>query len=86
VPLADLLIRNHIRDHHVPWNQITDADVTDTLRVHTANQRLRFPGVQLVMRDMRKQRGNSRKLGADAGLPLATASGNSIWQESRADN
>lgn len=68
---GELLIRNHIRDHHVPWNRITDADVTDILRVHTANQRLRCPGVQLVMRDMRKQRVGGRKLGADNSISRA---------------
>jgi hypothetical protein len=67
----ELLIRNHIRDHHVPWNQITEADVTDILRVQTANQRLRCPGVQLVMRDMRKQRVGGRKLGAENSISRA---------------
>jgi hypothetical protein len=67
----ELLIRNHLRDHHVPWNQITDADVTDILRVHTANQRLRCPGVQLVVRDLRKQRVGGRKLGADNSISRA---------------
>jgi hypothetical protein len=67
----ELLIRNHIRDHHVPWNQITEADVTDILRVQTTNQRLRCPGVQLVMRDMRKQRVGGRKLGAENSISRA---------------
>jgi hypothetical protein len=67
----ELLIRNHIRDHHVPWNQITEADVTDILRVQTTNQWLRCPGVQLVMRDMRKQRVGGRKLGAENSISRA---------------
>ncbi len=34
----DLLIRNHLRDHTVPWNKVTEVDVTDILRVHTATR------------------------------------------------
>lgn len=67
----NLLIRNHIRDHVVPWNKITEVDVTDILRVHTEEQRLRCPGVQLVMRDMRKARAGGRKLGADSSISRA---------------
>ena len=67
----NLLIRNHIRDHVVPWNKITDVDVTDILRVHTENQRLRCPGVQLVMRDLRKQWVGGRKLGPDSSISRA---------------
>jgi hypothetical protein len=67
----NLLIRNHIRDHEVPWNKITEVDVTDLLRVHTEDQRLRVPAVQLVMRDLRKQRVGGRKLGADSSISRA---------------
>jgi hypothetical protein len=56
----NLLIRNHVRDHVVPWNLITEVDVTDILRIQTADRRLRCPGVQLVMRDIRKQHSPSR--------------------------
>ena len=66
-----LLIRNHLRDHEVPWNRITDVDVTDILRVHTAQGMVRAPGVQLVMRDLRKQRVGGRKLSADSSLSRA---------------
>jgi hypothetical protein len=67
----NLLIRNHIRNHLVPWNKITDVDVTDILRVHTEDQRLRCPGVQLVMRDIRKQRAGGRKLKAENSMSRA---------------
>jgi hypothetical protein len=67
----NLLIRNHIRDHVVPWNKITDVDVTDILRIHTEDRRLRCPGVQLVMRDIRKQRAGGRKLKAENSMSRA---------------
>ncbi|WP_433016904.1 PH domain-containing protein [Kribbella sp. CA-294648] len=66
-----LLIRNHIRDHVVPWNLITDVDMTDILRVHVGDRRLRCPGVQLVMRDMRKQRVGGSKLKSDSSISRA---------------
>ncbi len=66
-----LLIRNHIRDHVVPWHLITDVDMTDILRIHTEDRRLRCPGVQLVMRDLRKQRIGGRKLKADSSVSRA---------------
>ncbi|TDU88607.1 PH (Pleckstrin Homology) domain-containing protein [Kribbella voronezhensis] len=66
-----LTIRNHFRDHQVPWNKITDVDVTDILRVHTELGKIRCPGVQLVMRDMRKQRVGGRKLKADSSISRA---------------
>jgi len=66
-----LLIRNHLRDHQVPWNKITDVDVTDLLRVQTDAGRLRCPGVQLVIRDLRKQRVGGRKLGQDSSISRA---------------
>jgi PH (Pleckstrin Homology) domain-containing protein len=66
-----LLIRNHIRDHRVPWNKITDVDVTDILRVHTEDGRIRCPGVQLVMRDLRKQRVGGRKLSPESSISRA---------------
>jgi hypothetical protein len=67
----NLLIRNHLRDHVVPWNLITDVDMTDILRVHTGDRKLRCPGVQLVMRDMRKQRVGGRKLKSDSSVSRA---------------
>ncbi|GAA0939111.1 hypothetical protein GCM10009554_28590 [Kribbella koreensis] len=68
----NLLIRNHLRDHAVPWNKITDVDVTDILRVHTEERKLRCPGVQLVMRDIRKQRaGRTSKLKSENSMSRA---------------
>ena len=51
-----LLIRNHVRDHQVPWDKVVEVDLADIVRVETPERRLRAPGVQLVMRDLRKQR------------------------------
>jgi hypothetical protein len=67
----NLLIRNHLRDHVVPWNKITAVDVTDILRVHLGDRKLRCPGVQLVMRDLRKQRAGGHKLGSDSSVSRA---------------
>ncbi|MFD7154849.1 PH domain-containing protein [Kribbella sp. NPDC059898] len=66
-----LLLRNHLRDHRIPWSKVTGADVTDLLRVHTDANRYRAPGVQLVMRDLRKQRVGGRKLAADNSISKA---------------
>ena len=67
----NLLLRNHLRDHLIPWSKVTGVDVTDILRVHTEANRFRAPGVQLVMRDLRKQRVGGRKLAADNSLSKA---------------
>jgi hypothetical protein len=67
----NLLIRNHLRDHQIPWSKVTGADVTDLLRVHTGETRVRASGVQLVMRDLRKQRVGGRKLAADSSISKA---------------
>ena len=61
-----LLLRNHLRDHTIPWSKVTGVDVTDILRVHAGDDRFRAPGVQLVMRDLRKQRVGGRKLSAES--------------------
>ncbi|TDD60426.1 PH domain-containing protein [Kribbella antibiotica] len=66
-----LLLRNHLRDRVIPWNQVSGADVADILRVHTDAGRFRAPGVQLVMRDLRKQRVGGRKLKADSSVSRA---------------
>jgi hypothetical protein len=60
-----LEVRNHIRDHDVPWSQVESVDMTDLLRVQTTAGRLRCPAVQLVMRDLRKERAG-RKLGDES--------------------
>jgi hypothetical protein len=67
----NLLLRNHLRDHQIPWSQVTGADITDILRVHTDERRFRAPGVQLVMRDLRKQRVGGRKLSAESSISKA---------------
>ena len=67
----NLLLRNHLRDHLIPWSKVTGVDVTDILRVHTEENRFRAPGVQLIMRDLRKQRVGGRKLAADNSLSKA---------------
>ena len=51
-----LQVRNHIRDHEVPWAEVESVDMTDLLRIQTSAGRLRCPAVQLVMRDVRKER------------------------------
>jgi PH (Pleckstrin Homology) domain-containing protein len=66
-----LLLRNHLRDHAIPWSKVTGVDVTDILRVHTPENRFRAPGVQLVMRDIRKQRVGGRKLSDDSSISRA---------------
>jgi hypothetical protein len=67
----NVLLRNHLRDHTIPWNKVTGVDVTDILRVHTGDLRFRAPGVQLVMRDLRKQRVGGRKLSDDSSISRA---------------
>jgi hypothetical protein len=67
----NLVLRNHLRDRVIPWSTVTGADVADILRVHTADNRFRAPGVQLVMRDLRKQRVGGRKLSADSSISRA---------------
>ncbi|MFG1814719.1 PH domain-containing protein [Kribbella sp. NPDC049174] len=66
-----LLLRNHLRDHTIPWSKVTGVDVTDILRVHVGDDRFRAPGVQLVMRDLRKQRVGGRKLSAESSVSRA---------------
>lgn len=68
---TDLLLRNHLRDHRIPWDKVTGADITDILRVHTENDRFRAPGVQLVMRDLRKQRMGRDKPASESSLSRA---------------
>jgi hypothetical protein len=66
-----IVLRNHLRDHTIPWSKVTGVDVTDILRVHTEDNRFRAPGVQLVMRDLRKQRVGGRKLAPDSSISRA---------------
>ena len=67
----NVLLRNHLRDHRIPWSKVTGVDVTDILRVHVDGGRFRAPGVQLVMRDLRKQRVGSRKANAESSISKA---------------
>ncbi|WP_460663089.1 PH domain-containing protein [Kribbella swartbergensis] len=66
-----IVLRNHLRDHTIPWAKVTGVDVTDILRVHTEDSRFRAPGVQLVMRDLRKQRVGGRKLSPESSISRA---------------
>lgn len=66
-----ILLRNHLRDHVIPWHEVTGVDVTDIMRVHTGDSRYRAPAVQLVMRDLRKQRVGGRKLSPDSSISRA---------------
>jgi hypothetical protein len=66
-----ILLRNHLRDREIPWNQVSGADVADILRIHTDAGRFRAPGVQLVMRDLRKQRVGVRKVAPESSLSRA---------------
>jgi hypothetical protein len=67
----NVVLRNHLRDHVIPWNKVTGVDVTDILRVHTEDNRFRAPGVQLVIRDLRKQRVGARKLSPESSISKA---------------
>jgi len=66
-----ILLRNHLRDHAIPWAKVSGVDVTDILRVHAGGNRFRAPGVVLVMRDLRKQRVGGAKLAADSSISRA---------------
>jgi len=72
-----LSIRNHLRDRQVPWERIEAADVADILRIQLADGgRIRCAGVQLNMRDLRRQRYGRAKADAEnsvtrAGLVVA---------------
>lgn len=66
-----LLLRNHLRDHLIPWSKVTGVDVADILRVHVGDTKFRAPGVVLVMRDVRKQRVGGAKLPADSSISRA---------------
>jgi hypothetical protein len=66
-----VVLRNHLRNHVIPWSKVTGVDVTDILRVHTEENRFRAPGVQLVIRDLRKQRVGGRKLSPESSISKA---------------
>jgi hypothetical protein len=66
-----VVLRNHLRDHVIPWSKVTGVDVTDILRVHTEDNRFRAPGVQLVIRDLRKQRVGGRRPSPESSISKA---------------
>lgn len=66
-----IVLRNHVRDHVIPWSKVTGVDVADILRVHAGDNTFRAPGVVLVMRDVRKQRVGGAKLPADSSISRA---------------
>lgn len=66
-----LSVRNHLRDHELPWAAVEEVDVTDILRVRHAGRWLRCPGVQLVIRDLRRQRGGRTTPDKDGSLSRA---------------
>ncbi len=66
-----VVLRNHLRDHTIPWSKVSGVDVTDILRVHAGENRFRAPGVVVVMRDLRKQRVGGAKLAADNSVSRA---------------
>ena len=66
-----ILLRNHLRDHEIPWGKVSGVDVTDILRVHSGDNKFRAPGVVLVMRDVRKQRVGGARLGPESSVSRA---------------
>lgn len=66
-----ILLRNHLRDHEIPWSEVTGVDVADILRVHAGDNKFRAPGVVLVMRDVRKQRVGGARLPEDSSISRA---------------
>jgi hypothetical protein len=66
-----LSVRNHVRSHQVPWSVVEGVDVTDILRIQLPGRQLRCPGVQLMMRDMRRQRTGRIKPDQDSSLSRA---------------
>ncbi|MEU4294327.1 PH domain-containing protein [Kribbella sp. NPDC026596] len=66
-----ILLRNHLRDHEIPWGKVSGVDVTDILRVHAGDDKFRAPGVVLVMRDLRKQRVGGARLGPESSVSRA---------------
>lgn len=67
----NILLRNHLRDHRIPWSKVTGVDIADILRVHVGDTKFRAPGVVLVMRDVRKQRVGGAKLPAESSISRA---------------
>jgi hypothetical protein len=56
-----LSVRNHVRDHKVPWSDVEGVDMADILRIQIPGRRLRCVGVQMMMRDLRRQRAGRMK-------------------------
>ena len=66
-----LSVRNYLRDHKVPWSDVKSVDVSDILRVQLDGRRLRCPGVQMMMRDLRRQRAGRIKADRDTSVSRA---------------
>lgn len=66
-----LSVRNHLRDHRVPWSDVRSVDMADTLRIQLDGKRLRCPGVQMMMRDLRRERAGRVKADRDTSVSRA---------------
>lgn len=66
-----LSVRNHLRDHKVPWSDVQGVEMADTLRIQLGAKRLRCPGVQMMMRDLRRQRAGRIKPDRDSSVSRA---------------
>ncbi len=66
-----LSVRNHLRDHKVPWSDVQSVDMADILRVQLDGKRLRCPGVQMMMRDLRRERAGRVKADRDTSVSRA---------------
>lgn len=53
---GEIVVRNPLRDHRVPWPAVTNVDLRDLLRVHCAWQEPANKGRQTVPRPERVQR------------------------------
>lgn len=66
-----LSVRNHVRDHTVPWSDVEGVDMADILRIQIPGRRLRCPGVQMMVRDLRRQRAGRIKPDRDSSVSRA---------------
>jgi hypothetical protein len=66
-----LSVRNHVRDHKVPWSDVEGVDMADILRIQIPGRRLRCTGVQMMMRDLRRQRAGRLKPGGESSISRA---------------
>ncbi len=66
-----LSIRNHIRDHKVPWSDVEGVDMADILQIKIPGGRLRCTGVQMMMRDLRRERAGRIKPDRESSISRA---------------